>query len=145
MCMCIILIAKTIQFIYAGSSGSQISNTTYCVTYGNNSVIDINLVREGFNTDGGILGCHTDDTTCCRRIDNPPNGTDRGEWYYPNGTVVPPPSDDTGLYRTREHMVIALHRHNGATEPTGAYRCELPGSGGVNITKYITLSNTGGT
>ena len=36
------------------------------------------------------LECHTDDTTCCRGIDNPPNGTGRGEWYYPDGTVVPP-------------------------------------------------------
>ena len=71
---------------------ARYSDTT---VYANNSVIDIALVGDGFEgaqiTDGGALECHTDDTTCCRGIDNPPNGTGRGEWYYPDGTVVPPP------------------------------------------------------
>ena len=114
--------------------------------YANNSVIDINLVGEGFEgaqiTDGGALECHTDDITCCRGIDNPPNGTGRGEWYYPNGTLVPRPGGDTGFYRTRSHMVIRLHRYL-VTRPTGVYRCEVPGAGGVNIIRYITLSRTG--
>ena len=112
--------------------------------YANNSVIDINLVGEGFEgaqiTDGGALECHTDDTTCCRGIDNPPNGPGRGEWYYPDGTVVPPPGRDTGLYRTRDHMVIRLN-HYRVIGPTGVYRCEIPGVGGVIITRYITLAS----
>ena len=111
--------------------------------YANNSVIDINLVGEGFEgaqiTDGGALECHTDDTTCCRGIDNP-NGTGRGEWYYPDGTVVPPPGGDTGFYRTRDHMVIRLNRV-GVTGPKGAYRCEIPGAGGVTYTRYMRLSS----
>ena len=117
--------------------------------YANNSVIDINLVGEGFEgpqiTDGGALECHNDDTTCCRGKDNPPNGTGRGEWYYPDGTVVPPPDGGTrpGFYRTRDHMVIRLNR-DGVISPTGVYRCEIPGAGGVNITRYITLGNEGG-
>ena len=86
--------------------------------YANNSVIDINLVGEGYAglpqiTDGGALECHTDDTTCCRGIDNP-DGSDRREWYFPNGTVVPPPGSGTGFYRTRGHMVIRLNRVNVA-------------------------------
>ena len=114
--------------------------------YANNSVIDINLVGEGFDgsqiTDGGALECHTDDTTCCRGIDNP-NGPGRGEWYYPDGTVVLPPGNDTGFYRTRSHMVIRLNRVGGVTEPRGVYRCEIPGAGGVNIIRYITLTVAG--
>ena len=111
--------------------------------YANNSVIDLRLVGEGFEgaqiTDGGALECHTDDTTCCRGIDNPPNGTGRGEWYYPDGTVVPRPGGNgTGLYRTRDRMVIRLNR-NSVTEPTGVYRCEIPGNGEVMITRYIAL------
>ena len=110
--------------------------------YPNNSVIDINLVGEGFEgaqiTDGGALECHTDDTTCCRGIDNHPNGTGRGEWYYPDGTVVSPPGGNTGFYRTRGHMVIKLNRA-GVAGPTGVYRCEIPGTGEVMITRYITL------
>ena len=116
--------------------------------YANNSVIDINLVGEGYPglsqiTDGGALECHTDDTTCCRGDDNP-NGPGRGEWYYPDGTVVPPPPSGGGteFYRTRGHMVIRLNRV-GVLTPTGVYRCEVPGAGGVTITRYITLQQNG--
>ena len=109
--------------------------------YANNSVIDINLVGEGFEgvqiTDGGALECHTNDTTCCRGIDNP-NGPGKGKWYYPDGTVVPPPDNGTRFYRTRDHMVIRLNRRE-IKRPTGKYRCEIPGAGGVEITRYITL------
>ena len=117
--------------------------------YANNSVIDINLVGEGFEgaqiTDGGALECYTDDTTCCRGRDNP-NGTGRGEWYYPDGTVVaPPPEGDvqaTGFYRTSDHMVVRLNR-DFVTKPTGVFRCEIPGAGGANISRYISLSGGG--
>ena len=114
--------------------------------YANNSFIDIALVGEGFEgpqiTDGGALECHTDDTTCCRGRDNPPNGIGRGEWYYPDGTVVPPPDGDTRFYRTRDHMVIRLNR-GVVRQPTGVYRCEIPGAGGVYISRYIAIINSG--
>ena len=114
--------------------------------YPNNSVIDINLVGEGYpgfsQTDGGALECHTDDTTCCRGIDNPPDGTGRGEWYYPDGTVVPPPGSG-GIYRTRDHMVIRLNREGLVTGPLGTYRCEIPGGIGVTSIRFVTFS-TGG-
>ena len=114
--------------------------------YANNSVIDLELVGEGFKgaqiTDGGALECHTDDTTCCRGIDNPPNGTGRGEWYYPDGTVVPLPGSRTGVYRTRGHMVIRLNRV-GLTMPAGVYHCEVPSLEGATIIRYITLAGGG--
>ena len=121
---------------------ARYSNTT---VYANNSVIDINLVGEGFEgaqiTDGGALECHTDDTTCCRGIDNP-DGTGRGEWYYPNGTVVPPPGGGARFYRTRGHMVIRLNRRV-LIGPTGVYQCEIPGAGGIIITRYMMLTSGG--
>ena len=116
--------------------------------YANNSFIDIALVGEGFEgaqiTNGGALECHTDDTTCCRGIDSPPNGIGRGEWYYPDGTVVPPPGGDTRFYRTRDHMVIRLNRKPSVyvDQQTGVYRCEIPGAGGVYISRYIAITNT---
>ncbi len=87
--------------------------------YANNSTLDINLVGEGFEgldqiTDGGALECHTDDTSSCRRKDDPLNITGRGEWYYPDGTVVPSPNSNSLIYRTRDHMVIRLNRVGGA-------------------------------
>ena len=97
----------TVEFSLARYSSTAV--------YANNSVIDTNLVGEGFEgaqiTNGGALECHTDDTTCCRGVDNP-NGPGRGEWYYPDGTVVPPPGGGI-FYRTRHAMVIRLNRIGG--------------------------------
>ena len=117
----------------------------YGVTFANNSVININLVGEGFpgfpQTDSGALECHTDDTTCCRKKDHPANTTASGEWYYPDGDVVPQaPSGGggDGFYRTRDYMVIRLNR-GGTLSPTGIYRCDIPGAGGIILTRYIQL------
>ena len=125
--------------------------------YANNSVIDINLVGEGYpgitQTNGGALECYTDNTTCCRGIDNPDGqpGQGRGEWYYPDGTVVPSPNDRDEtkhqFYRTRDDMVIRLNRDDrvpSAILRHGVYRCEIPGAGGGTITRYITLRMEGG-
>ena len=139
--MIIIIITDLVQFIWPTEFSLARYNTA---VYSNNSVIDVNLVGEGFEepqiTDGGALECHTDDTTCCRGTDNP-DGTGRGEWYYPDGTVVPPPGGGTGYYRTRDHMVIRLNRISGVESP-GAFWCVLPGNEGVTITRYIRLSLT---
>ena len=128
---------------------AEFSLARYGVTFANDSVIDINLVGEGYpgytQFDSGALECHTDDTTCCRGIDNP-NGTGRGDWYYPDGTMVPPPGDggqswpySRGIYRTRNHMVIRLNRQANTLSPTGMYRCVIPGAGGIIITRYMQL------
>ena len=118
---------------------SEFSLARYGVTFANDSVIAINLVGEGYpgitQTDSGALECHTDDTTCCRGIDNP-NGTGRGEWYFPEGIMVPPPGDHR-FYRTRDHMVIRLNRIG--SQRTGMYHCDIPGAGGIIITRYIQL------
>ena len=121
---------------------SEFSLARYGVTFANNSVINIQLVGEGVlgvpQTDSGALECHTDDTTCCRAMDNP-NGGGRGEWYFPDGTVVPPPGGGDGLYITRGHMVIRLNRGGRTLSTTGVYRCDIPGAGGIIITRYIQL------
>ena len=115
--------------------------------YANNSVIDFNLVGEGYpgikQTDGGALECHTDDTTCCRGIDNPPNGTGKGEWYYSNGTVVPPPGNNSDVYRSRGFMVIRLNRGNVYASTVGVYCCQIPGTGGNLIKRCIELRAAG--
>ena len=124
---------------------TEFSLARFGITFANNSVIDINLVGEGYptfnisQTDSGALECHTDDTTCCRGKDNP-NGGGRGEWYYPNGTMVPAPGGDDGFYRSRDHMVIRLNRGGKLTlSPTGIYRCDIPGAGRISRTRYIQL------
>ena len=140
------------RFLVLYDSYTEFSLARYNDTavYANNSVIDVNLVGEGYpglvQTDGGALECHTDDTTCCRGIDNP-KGTGSGEWYSPDGTVVPPPppGGGTGFYRTRDHMVVRLNRVGtfDTLLRTGSYKCEIPGTGGIIITRYITLTTNG--
>ena len=128
---------------------ARFSNTA---VYSNNSVIDINLVGEGFQpssiTAGGALECHTNDTTCCRDIDNP-NGRGKGEWYQPDGTVIPPHNESTYmyLYITRGHMVIRLNNriiNEKYIATVGVYRCVIPGIGGDNITRSIILARSEG-
>ena len=103
------------------------------------------MVGEGFEgaqiTDGGALECHTDDTTCCRGRDNPPNGIGRGEWYYPDGTVVPPPGGGTEFYRTRDRMVIRLNRDGGVgtVGTPGLYKCVIPGVGGSIVRTFMLI------
>ena len=75
-------------------------------------------------------------------MDNP-DRPGRGEWYNPNGTLVPPPGGGAGFYRTRGHMVIRLNRVDGdrsGLRASGTYRCEIPGAGGITITRKIVLT-----
>ena len=77
------------------------------------------------------LTCHTDLVTCCRAGDTGTVGM--GEWYYPNGTVVPNRHAGDGFYRLRNSpQAIKLARRivdidgNGALGPTGLYCCVIP-------------------
>ena len=114
-----------------------------------NGAIDINRIGDGFTGDDvvgeGALVCHTDDSTCCRGVDNPPNGVGRGEWYLPGETVaIPPPSDpDADFYRSRGTGVLRLNRRNPpTTTPTGVYRCEMPTTSGL-VNKHIGVYDAG--
>ena len=91
------------------------------------------------------LVCHTDDSTCCRGVDDPPYGVGRGEWYLPDETVgIPSPVNTTAnFYRSRDLMVLRLNRRNYAnTTPTGVYRCEIPTTSGL-VNKSIGVYDTG--
>ena len=82
------------------------------------------------------LVCHTDLATCCRADNDPtnPDRVGRGDWMFPNGTVLPAgttvTSDTNVTYRTRDKAVIRLHRRGTITTPTGTYCCMIPTSGG---------------
>ena len=120
--------------------------------YANNSVIDINLVGEGFEgvniTSGGALECHTDDTTCCREVDNP-NRENVGEWFFPNGTKILPYNSSFRLfyYVTRGHKVVRLNivrsRSSSGSSLVGTYQCKIPNANGRILTRNITLAGGG--
>jgi hypothetical protein len=99
--------------------------------YTNNSAAS--LLEVGAGEDA--LLCKTEKEGCCG---TPPNRF--GEFYYPNGVIVPIAKQQQDFYRNRDEKVIRLNRRDGATSPTGRYRCEIPDASGSIQNIYITLN-----
>ena len=102
-------------------------------TYSSNSEVLLTDIGEG---DEALL-CLTDNTQCCRASHNP-NGEGLGEWYFPDGTPVPP-GNTNSIYRKRDNSTVQLNRRNNAESPTGVYRCDVPDASGTNQSIYIHL------
>ena len=107
------------------------------VSYPNNSVLSLNNIGE-FTTGSAIL-CTTNRSPCC----STPNRV--GEWYYPNGSMVPNNAAGYSFYRGRgNNQTIYLNRRNNAQSPTGSFCCELPDNKDVNYTLCVRLGITNG-
>ena len=87
------------------------------------------------------LLCITELSACCQQVHTNDTGSALGNWFFPNGTIVPSEVvyGTTGLqfdiYRTRGHSMVLLHRRKGGVN--GIYRCEIPDALGVIQTIYI--------
>ena len=90
--------------------------------------------------------CHSDLYYCC----SGGQGIHRGDWYFPDGTVLPFIGDSVpiGLGRSAQRVVI---RRTSATGPTGIYRCDIPTNAvhddtdiSVRDTIYVGLYPTDG-
>ena len=68
------------------------------------------------------LICRTDRPDCCNSRSG---STRRGEWRFPNGSVVPAPSAGENFYVTRNIQQVLLNRRNSALGPLGCYCCEV--------------------
>ena len=99
--------------------------------YRNNSAIPLTEIGEGDNA----LHCKTDKEECCGTVPNR-----FGEFYYPNGVLVPVARRQHGFYRNRGDQVVRLNRRESATSPTGTYRCEIPNADDEVVKIYITLT-----
>ena len=87
------------------------------VQYPNNSVINIEAIGEN----GKALICQTNKRPCCA---TPPYRA--GEWYYPNGTLVPVEGTGSAIYRNRgDEGQVRLNRRNDVIYPIGVYCCEV--------------------
>ena len=82
-----------------------------------------------------LLCVTPDNTTCCSAAET--GGAPLGNWYFPNGTEVPPDSTGWLFYSTRGPGLVRLHRRTGGV--SGIYRCEIPDLSGVNQTIYVGL------
>ena len=98
-------------------------------TYKNNSNVILEDIGEGVDA----LLCMTNQTACCR----PPytSGMVIGNWFFPNGTRIPPSGVQWDFHRTRGQMVVRLQRRRGGAE--GIYCCKIPDTFGLIQTLYI--------
>ena len=78
---------------------------------------------------GSSLVCNTSNVNdhCCRGENNP-NGPALGDWYFPNGTIVPRlgASPNGDFTRTGFFHQLRLNRRNSAIIPLGTYECRIP-------------------
>lgn len=84
----------------------------------NNSVVRIQDIGEN----GNAITCKTDLRPCCASLPNR-----HGEWYYPDGRVVPNFGAGEDFYRNRDDDgSVYLNRRNNALSPDGIFYCEVP-------------------
>ena len=122
MCTCVYIPAPPNEGLYFTLSGTvYLPGDTILIT-------DIGSENTEDRSDpGSSLVCVTTsvNTHCCNSASNP-NGGGRGEWYFPNRTMVLPTNPDTNFYRTRYVQQVRLNQKNNAMSPTGDYTCEVP-------------------
>ena len=95
----------------------------------NNSNVTVDSIGEG----NAGLHCVTNNMNCC-------SGRNRkGEFYYPNGTVVSISRYGHGFYRNRGEKLVRLNRRDAAQFPVGEYRCVIPDTDGMNQNLYINI------
>ena len=109
---------------------------------------DIGEFNEDDVTDASSsLVCETSNinTQCCRQSD----GANIGEWFYPDGSIVPRHAnihgpDGTDLSNISRsgftHQVRLNRHHEEAFSPAGVYECRVPDSNGVLQVAPIILS-----
>ena len=90
---------------------------------------------------GGSLVCVTSsiNTQCCRGSD----GGNVGEWFFPNGDMVPRASNpgDSNFTRSASAQQVRLNRRvPDAVQPVGEYECRVPDGNGVEQTAAITIA-----
>ena len=114
----------------------------------NHSYVNIRDVGRPDNPDvRHDIVCHTDLATCCTSRE----GSDRGDWYFPNGTRLPLPGG-AHIFEARTAQQVGLrHTYNrflsNSPSLSGIYRCAIQTNNSdisVRETVYIGVYATGG-
>ena len=82
--------------------------------------------------------CRTDLGTCC----SGGQGIHRGDWYFPDGTVLPFTGPTVPIGEGHGAQVAVIRRTNDATGPTGIYRCDIPTNAVHHPTDLVSLCGT---
>ena len=83
------------------------------------------------DTQGNILWCQSAN-----------NGTNIGDWYFPNGNTVSTVDDSGPLHVYRTEGQIGLLRDFGISGVEGLYRCVIPDENDVNWTLWVGAYTT---
>ena len=100
------------EYPYVSFMGMNLSNHSY---------VNLTLVGRDISDPGDTVRCHTDLESCCAGI----QGSDRGDWYFPNGSVLAGAVAGGDINIRRAAQVIHLRRRNNATSPSGIYHCDI--------------------
>ena len=89
----------------------------------NHAYVDLTTVGDDISdSSGDTVRCHTDLETCCTGN----QGNHRGDWYFPDGSVLPFASSPSGdIVLDREPQEVHIRRRNNAMSPSGIYRCDI--------------------
>ena len=101
---------QTYPYVSFGVTGQALANHSY---------VDLDTVGSELDNSDSVV-CHTDLATCCSGS----QGVHRGDWRFPNGTVLPFTASTVPIGLGRTHQ-IAIIRRTTATGPTGIYRCRI--------------------
>ena len=114
----------------SGESSDTVYFSLNGTIYSNNSQVSIEKI--GKAADG--LSCRTKHAECCKTSRS-------GEFFYPNGTMVPIRKAGYGFYRDREDSGrVRLNRAEETSMlPLGKFRCEIPDPNGDIQSLYITV------
>ena len=109
------------------------------MVYPNNSVILITEIEETNATSNNGLQCITDRRPCCAAM-----GDRAGEWFFPDGGVVPNQGGATTFYRNRgDDGTVNLNRLNSdVMMPTGRFCCVVPDVMNVDHTVCVTIGKS---
>ena len=100
---------------------------------------------------GAALECITDLVDCCGTEPDTPSvvmRTERGDWFFPDGTTVTFGSGSRFLVNRSPNEVINGQQFNGSVRlfrrfsgppGRGRFRCELPNAAGVNQNLYVNI------
>ena len=100
-------------------------------------------------SDGAALECITDLVDCCGTESGSPVRTERGDWYFPDGTRVGFGNGIQFLVNRGPNEVIMGQQFNGSVRlfrrfsgipERGRFRCELPNAANPSISQIIYVN-----
>ena len=128
--LCILLVVTEVQsetFPFLTFMGNNIPN---------HSFVDLNAVDADKNT----VACRTNLLTCCSGAQGP----DRGDWYTPNGNILP---FSGSMAEGRGAKIVHL-KYTGTGGISGIFRCDIETNDVRNNdgheTLYVGLYASGG-